>query len=279
MAQIPVRTSSFRVSRPKRRGRNVNNLISVSKVNNDHDININRTKSNSQTKPNMPAILLTNACHIINKVDDLHAIANMNNLSLIMVTESWLNVNVPNAAVCIGSKFNIYRCDRLTAGGGVLAYVNTNIPTTHLRNLEEDNKEVLWLLLKPPRTPRPFSTILVVGVYFPPGQSVENEREWNEYITRGVDSILRDFSSAGVCIMGDFNQMKLNTLCRRFNLKKSVRAPTRSANVLDQILTNMSDFYDEVMHLPPVGRSDHQCLLFSPKIKHKVKPTSRFCLR
>ena len=53
------------------------------------------TKSNSQTKPNMPAILLTNACHIINKVDDLHAIANMNNLSLIMVTESWLNVNVP----------------------------------------------------------------------------------------------------------------------------------------------------------------------------------------
>ena len=37
----------------------------------------------------------------------------------------------------------------------------------------------------------------------------------------------------------------------------------------------MSDFYDEVMHLPPVGRSDHQCLLLSPKIKHKVKPTSR----
>ena len=117
----------------------------------------------------------------------------------------------------------------------MLAYVNTNIPTTHLRNLEEDNKEVLWLLLKPPRTPRPFSTILVVGVYFPPGQSVENEREWNEYITRGVDSILRDFPSAGVCITGDFNQMKLNTLCRRFNLKKSVRAPTRGANVLDQI--------------------------------------------
>ena len=37
----------------------------------------------------------------------------------------------------------------------------------------------------------------------------------------------------------------------------------------------MSDFNDEVMHLPPVGRSDHQCLLFSPKIKDQVKPTSR----
>ena len=223
----------------------------------------------------MPAIFLTNACHILNKVDNLHAIANMNNPSLIMVTESWLNVNVPNSAVCIGSKFNIYRRDRLTVGGAVVAYVNANAPTTHLRNLEEDNKEVLWLLLKPPRTPRTFSAILVVGVHFPSGQSLENEREWNEYITRGVDSVLRDFPSASVCVMGDFNQMKLNTLCTRFNLKKSVRAPTRGKNVLDQLLTNMSDFYDEVMHLPLVGRSDHQCLLFSPKIKQKVKPTSR----
>ena len=69
--------------------------------------------------------------------------------------------------------------------------------------------------------------------------------------------------------------MKLNTLCRRFNLKNSVRAPTRGANVLYQVLTNMLDFYDEVMYLPPVGRSGHQCLLFSPKIKQKVKLTSR----
>ena len=30
-----------------------------------------------------------------------------------------------------------------------------------------------------------------------------------------------------------------------------------------------------MVHLPPVGRSDHQCLLYSPKIKLNVKPTSR----
>ena len=148
-SQFPVRISLFRMSRPKRRGRNINNLISVSKINND--ININRTKSNNKTNPNMPAILLTNACHILNKVDELHAIVDMNNPSLMcMVTGSWLNENVPKSSVYIGSKLNIYRRDRLTAGGDVLAYVNTNIPTTHLRNFEEDNKEVLWLLLKPP---------------------------------------------------------------------------------------------------------------------------------
>ena len=116
----------------------------------------------------MPTILLTNVCHILNKVDDLHAIVDLNNPSLIMITESWLNINVPDSVVRIGSMFNIYRRDRLTPGGGILAYVNVNIPTTHLKNLEEDNKEVLWLLLKLPRTPRPFSAINSCWGLFPP---------------------------------------------------------------------------------------------------------------
>ena len=47
----------------------------------------------------MPTILLTNVCHILNKVDDLHAIADLNNPSLIMITESWLNINVPDSVV------------------------------------------------------------------------------------------------------------------------------------------------------------------------------------
>jgi hypothetical protein len=91
---------------------------------------------------------------------------------------------------------------------------------------------------------------------------------------RGLDSVLHDYLSAGECIMGDFNQMKMSTLCRRFNLKKSLKAPTRGTRTLDQILTNMSDLYKEVVHLPPVAHSDHQCLLYSPKIKQTVKPST-----
>ena len=148
-------------------------------------------------------------------------IADMNNPSLMsMVTESWLNVNVPNCSVYIGSKFNIYRLDRLTAGGGVLAYVNKNIPTTHLRNLEEDNKEVLWLLLKPPMS-------------ISPKGSQFKMRENGTSILREELTLSYAIFPSFVCVMDDFNQMKLNTLCRRFNLKKSVRAPTRGANVLD----------------------------------------------
>ena len=34
----------------------------------------------------------------------------------------------------------------------------------------------------------------------------------------------------------------------------------------------MSDLYKEVVHQPPVRRSDHQCLLYSPKTIQIVKP-------
>ena len=97
----------------------------------------------------------------------------------------------------------------------------------------------------------------------------------NEYLTVGLDSVLEDFPSAGVFVIGDFNKMKLNLLCSRFNLKKVVRSPTRGTNVLDQIITSMSELYNEVAHLPPIGRSDHQCLLYHPNAKENIKPCSR----
>ena len=198
----------------------------------------------------------------------------MNNPSLVLITESWLNREIPDSAVAIGHKFQVYRHDRQSPGGGVLAYVDVSVPVTRITNLEDKDKEVLWLLLKPQRTPRPFSIIIVVGVYYPPGQTVENEKGMNEYLTKGLDTLLKDFPSAGVFVVGDFNQMKLNILCNRFNLKKVVRSPTRGGNMLDQILTNIKDLYNEVAHLPPVGRSD-QCLLYHPRKDPNIKPMLR----
>jgi hypothetical protein len=74
--------------------------------------------------------------------------------------------------------------------------------------------------------------------------------------------------SVGLIITGDFNKMKLGVLCRRFHLCKKDMAYTRGKNTLDQILMNMSDLYTHVKHLPPLGRSDHQCFLLNP-IKRK----------
>ncbi len=60
-----------------------------------------------------------------------------------------------------------------------------------------------------------------------------------------------------------------------FQSAKSPKGPTRSKNTLEQILTNMFELYNDVQHLPPLGRSDHQCLLLQPTVKPKVKPYIR----
>ena len=90
-----------------------------------------------------------------------------------------------------------------------------------------------------------------------------------------MDIALAERPSAGIFVTGDFNKLDLNPLCRRFNLRKQVKSPTRGKNILDQILTNISDLYDEVLNIPPIGRSDHQCLILPPKTRQKIPPVSK----
>ena len=118
----------------------------------------------------------------------------------------------------------------------------------NLHDLEQDGKEVMFLLLKCAKIPRQFSSILVVGAYY---------KDMLFFLTNAIDSILRDRPSIGLIVTGDFNHMNLNPLCSRFNLRKVVKASTRGRNTLDQILTNMSDLYNDVKHLLPPERSDH----------------------
>ena len=72
-----------------------------------------------------------------------------------MITESWLSKDIAGDAVQIGNKYtkyNMFRRDRKSPGGGVIAYVNKCLPAKRMAHLEEESKEVIWLLLKPPRT-------------------------------------------------------------------------------------------------------------------------------
>jgi hypothetical protein len=133
--------------------------------------------------------MLTNACHITNKIDELYGVVTNNNPEVVMVTESWLSPSIPDSAMTIGNEYTMFRRDRSTPGGGVLAYVHQSIPVSRLTTAEVDDKEVLWLLLRPPRTPRPFSSIIVAIVYYPPGQSAECGTDMIEYLTSNLDRL------------------------------------------------------------------------------------------
>ena len=92
----------------------------------------------------LPIIMLANVCHIANKIDELYGVVANNNPEVVLITESWLTSNIPDSAITIGNEYTMFRRDRPTPGGEVLAYVHQNIPVTRLMTAEEDNKEVLW---------------------------------------------------------------------------------------------------------------------------------------
>ena len=215
-------------------------------------------------KPILSAYFVSNACHITNKVDELQAVVEANSVNVAIIT--WLDNNIPSSAVSLGTSFHIFRKDRTTSqGGGVLVYVSDRIPNKQLFELEVDDKEVLWLLHTPPRIMRPLSCIITVALYYPEfRRSVAKETELNNYITERLDNLLKERPSAGIVITGDINQLDPRPLCRRFDLRKMVKSPTRGNNILDQILTNMSNVYGEAKLLPPLGCSDHQCIVYTP---------------
>ena len=112
-----------------------------------------------------------------------------------------------------------------------MAYIASSLRCTRLSDLERNEIKVIWLLLKPPQTPRPYGVILMVGFYYPPGQSSKSGRECVDYLTQGVDSVLVERPSAGVIIAGDLNSLNPCSLCHRLDLKRVVKAPTRGNTV------------------------------------------------
>ena len=121
--------------------------------------------------------------------------------------------------------------------------------------------ESLWLKLRPYRLPREYSRIVVGLVYHPP--QADNNELYDHLIT-SLDKILASYPTAGVIVMGDFNQFDSKRLCRNTSLKQIVKKPTRGNATLDLIFTNMKRCYNDPEILPAIGQSDHTSVLLHP---------------
>ena len=118
--------------------------------------------------------------------------------------------------------------------------------------------ETQWFLLKPYRLPRNINSIIMVTVYHPPQN---NNNILRNHLFQFLDIALTKYPNSGIIILGDFNQFKLGSLCSSYKLKKLVLRPTRGANILDQIYSNLHRNYCESLILPPIGSSDHSSII------------------
>ena len=315
MQRIEVRVSSSRnfsrrIRQRRRRGTNYNNLISIRCTNNcSNNTRLPRTNSNADhadhadvlthinntnvnlgndrhliPKADLPSIFLSNTRSLVSKIEDLEIVVNQNNADIVCITETWLTESIPNSVVEL-KNYSLVRMDRKSdkRGGGVCAYIKSNIGFTVLRDLHNSSFEATWLYLRPHRLPRGFSCIIIGVIYHPPQ---EDDALCMDYLITSLDSALVRFPNAGIILVGDFNRLDYRFLCNHSNLQQIVKNPTRGNAVLDLIFTNFSRFYSTPEILPGIGLSDHNSLIVRPStitkkaraekvLRRTVKPSSK----
>ena len=77
-------------------------------------------------------------------------------------------------------------------------------------------------------------------------------------------------------LAGDFNKLDFAHTARTFQLKPSVSFPTRGNNTLDQIFTNLLEYYQPATSAPPFGLSDHLTIGLRPRIRSNQKTHRKF---
>ena len=151
--------------------------------------------------------------------------------------------------------------------------MNSRLDFTELPNLNNPDIESQWFVIRPHRLPRGINSIIMGTVYHPPQN---DDNKLRAHLFNSLDLALISYPNSAIIILGDFNQFKPGNLCSSFKLKKLVNKPTRGNNILDQVYTTLSAYYDEAMILPPVGFSDHSSVLLQPSNKRTPSlPTAR----
>ncbi len=212
-------------------------------------------------KTPLPLIILSNVRSLKNKFE----------ACVLAVTESWLDVSVPDAEVALDG-FELLRADRTSnsgklRGGGVCMYINsqwcTNIKV-HERICNPD-LELLTLSARAFYLLREFSTFVLSCVYVPPSANVKAAAE---QVAHKTQAMLGKYPDAPVLILGDFNSCQLDYVLPAF--KQYVDVQTRFNKTIDLCYSNIQEAY-KARALPPLGLADHNVIHLLPVYKQRLK--------
>ena len=213
----------------------------------------------------VPNLLICNMRSLAPKIDELDAVVSINHADIICITETWLSSAILDNVIALPN-FNLFRNDRLgSIGGGVCAYINSNIYCRRLTEFESPTIESLWLLVRPKKLPRSVSVILLAVVYHSTVSRQSENAQLYSHIQSNVDSFLQLHPDALVLVTGDFNfrstGFDANYIKRSTGLSQIVKVATRADAILDWCLTNSRDNILQSIQLPPIGTSDHYTIL------------------
>ena len=138
-------------------------------------------------------------------------------------------------------------------------YVRDGVHCHLLPQVNKADIEVLWLLHGRPRMSREVSHILVWAVYHP---HKANSRQMTEYLISSMNTrpISRQHAYTGVMILGDFYQLP-DAQIRTYPLRQLVTGRTRKSAILDNIYSNLGDWFEAPAVLPAITKYDHNSVM------------------
>lgn len=209
--------------------------------------------------------MYTNIRSINNKLNEISTYLSLHTPKLIFLVETWLTPETPNTLLN-WPNYTIYRNDRKKSGGGLLIAVHKSIASEQIEIVSESELLAVYLRWKNNKN---FKLILA---YNPHLGNTENLSKLLNTISTLINNEHK------YIIMGDFNLAKFNWVDYSKNNNKpfklvneflienapiyqAIEFATRNENILDIILTSNQTFLKNISPAPPIGKSDHVCVI------------------
>ena len=223
-------------------------------------------ESNPGPTENCLSIIHSNIRSIRNKIEFIKN--HLLDFDVLCFTETHLDASVDSSSLLLSNLYGTpYRKDRTNHGGGILIYLNNNIISQRIADLEIYWNESIWIKIKQK------SESFLLGVLYSPKTS---DATFFEQLNRNIESAL-DISQ-NVIIVGDFNDDLLNDnkhylkdvlLINSF--RNIIEEPTRDFALLDPILipSEYSVLDKGVVDLPR-SISDHKATFITIPFEYPV---------
>ena len=207
-----------------------------------------------------------NISSIRNKVIDLRVFLEAVDFNYLVLAETKISSEFPNAQFHISGYEIRNRRDRNSRGGGLIEYVKKGIICKTLKSFEGIANEIISSEITISNT-----KWLIVSIYRPPNG---NAKSFFEELENILDSALKKYDNA--IVMGDFNIdvndqnncnfSLLDNFCDCFSMSNLIKWPTcitkSSSSTIDLILTNRPNLF-YLSKATEIGISDHHLLISS----------------
>ena len=139
------------------------------------------------------------------KLEQLSLVAACYNFDGICVSESWLDSTIDNDCISLHGCLRPFRLDRNSHGGGVMAYVKSDILCTRKLDLEVAGIEIMWLDISLCNS----KTLLLGVCYQPPNYNVTQKQNFIDCLSILINASLHNASKI-VLLAGDFDDRSVD---------------------------------------------------------------------